>query len=332
LRAHQEEQHREQREHARRGPLGPLHQAQHEQHRAEEHADCRDGAAEQEQEPQRRDRKAREQVELQREQPGQRVVAGPAAARRVRHRDLDRVHCVQHRERRDEGVVLAALDHRSDDAAVVAAQHAAEVLERDARETPHHAVDQPRGGLAEPGVVALLSPGVDQVVAGPEGLDQLGQLLRRVLQVGVERDDPVAQSRLEARHHRGVLPEIAREAHDAQRRAGVLLLAQQRERAVGAAVVHDDDLRDEPLRGGQPVEHGEQPLEEGRDVAGLVEHRDHDREARSGRRLRGRGHPAAPPALAARTRAAPALDRRCASITRRAAATTSATSARVMSG
>ena len=213
---------------------------------------------------------------MQREELQQRVIRRAALARGMLHGHLDRPPRVEHGQRGDERAVLLPLDHRRHDAAVVAAEHAAEVRERDAREPPHHRVRQPRGVAPEEGVLPAFADRVDQVVPLAERRDDLRDFLGRVLQVRVERDDPLSARGLEAGHDRGVLAEVPREGEHAQLRVDLPLLAEQLQRPVGRAVVHRHDL----VRFADPVEHGEQPREERLDVRRLVEHRDHDRQPR----------------------------------------------------
>jgi hypothetical protein len=72
---------------------------------------------------------------------------------------------------------------------------------------------------------------------------QMTDLLRRILQVGVQSYDALAAYMREARHDRHVLSEIAVEQHHARLYGTALeLLSQQRSRAIGRAIVHEDDF------------------------------------------------------------------------------------------
>src|SRR4029077_6567306 len=106
--------------------------------------------------------------------------------------------------------------------------------------------------------------------------EQLADLLRRILQVGVERDDALAAAALEARHDRHVLAEIAVE-QDYAGHIGPLreLLAQQRCRAVAAAVVDEDY----PIRLPERIERRVEAGEERRQAGLFVVDRDDDRDA-----------------------------------------------------
>jgi hypothetical protein len=112
---------------------------------------------------------------------------------------------------------------------------------------------------AQPGVVPQPAHAADVVVAFVHTREQLADLLGRVLQVGIERDHALAAAALEAGDDGEVLPEVAVQQHHA-RDVGALveLLAQQRRRAVAAAVVHEDHLVLEPERVEGRVEPGEE--------------------------------------------------------------------------
>ena len=83
----------------------------------------------------------------------------------------------------------------------------------------------------------------DVIGAGVHRREQLADLLRRILQVGVERDDSLAAHALEAGEDREVLAVVRVEKDDARHVGprGELVL-QQRRRLVAAAVVDEDHL------------------------------------------------------------------------------------------
>ena len=117
----------------------------------------------------------------------------------------------------------------------------------------------------------------DVVGAGVHRGEQLADLLRRVLQVGVERDDALAAHALEAGDDRHVLAVVRVEQHDARhvRPRGELVL-QQRGRAVAAAVVDEDHFVGDAER----VERRIQPREQRRQPGLLVVDGDDDGELR----------------------------------------------------
>ena len=65
-------------------------------------------------------------------------------------------------------------------------------------------------------VLALRADRADVVVARVHLGEQLADLLRRILQVGVQRDDALAAHLLEAGHDRHVLAEVGGEQDDAR--------------------------------------------------------------------------------------------------------------------
>ena len=113
---------------------------------------------------------------------------------------------------------------------------------------------------APPAVLALRADAADVVVAFVHLGQQLADIFRRVLQVGVQGDDALAAAVLEAGHDRHVLAEVAVEQHHARDvRAFLELLAQDRGGAVAAAVVDEHDL----VRDAEFVERGIEPVEQG---------------------------------------------------------------------
>ncbi len=128
--------------------------------------------------------------------------------------------------------------------------------------------------LAEPGVLAAHAEGVDEVIALGEERHHLGDLLRGVLQVGVEGDEPIAARVGQAGGDRRMLAEVARELHQHQLRMERLLGPHQARSAIARAVVDADHL---PAHGQRPA-YREEAAEERRYVALLVVHRDDHRE------------------------------------------------------
>ena len=82
-----------------------------------------------------------------------------------------------------------AVEHGVDDMAAVSAQHAAVVAHRFAGGALDQAVDHLRRGFAEDAVLTVLADGAHHVVAFIRLLYQPRDLFRRVLQIGVERND-----------------------------------------------------------------------------------------------------------------------------------------------
>ncbi len=139
-----------------------------------------------------------------------------------------------------------ALGHRQQRvqrAAVEQAEVAGVRLEVDLGELVEQLVEPRGGGELEGGLaLALLAHRVDDVGAlAPLG-DHLGDQLRRVLQVGVDHRDDVADRVLQAGGERGLVAEVARQVDDAHARVGRGHAVEQLGRAVGAAVVDEHQL------------------------------------------------------------------------------------------
>ena len=94
-----------------------------------------------------------------------------------------------------------------------------------------------------PRIVADLLPAADAVEPFVDLGQEAGDLARVVLQVGVERDDQVAAGGVEAGREGGRLAEIAAEADAADARIGRRELLDSLPRAVGRAVVDEDDFQ-----------------------------------------------------------------------------------------
>src|SRR5205085_220855 len=96
---------------------------------------------------------------------------------------------------------------------VIAAQHATLVGDADRGGALTQAVHQSRGRLAPQDVLAAPANGADVVGAGVHGGDDPRDLLRRVLQVGVEGDHVGAARLREGGEDRQVLAGVPREQH-----------------------------------------------------------------------------------------------------------------------
>ncbi len=281
--ADQEEVEGEQREQALdlRAQQETAHQQHHEQHAGQQgqrRADHREPL-------QRHDREAGDQVEVQAHQLVQRIFRFARVAFLVADLDLDRIRRERVGQRGDEGIDLAAGIDGIDHAAVVGAQHAPLVGHPDMRDPLAQPVHRERGDSPKRAVMALAADRADIVVAGADRFDQPRDFLGRILQVRVERDHHAAARMLKAGQDRHVLAEIAVEHHHA-RDLGPLaeLPRQDLGRAVGAAVVDEDDL----VAGAQAVERRIEPVEQRLQAGLLVVDGDHHRHLdRPGARRRG---------------------------------------------
>ena len=132
-----------------------------------------------------------------------------------------------------------------------------------------------------PGVAPRGARAARDVGAVLERLDQARQVLRRVLEVAVHRDQHLAPRPDEPRVHGGVLPEVPLEAHRAHPPVGRVEPLELAEGRVRRAVVDEDQLE----RVARAVERFDRPRVELAEARGLVVDRDHDRDGR--RRLVG---------------------------------------------
>ncbi len=115
----------------------------------------------------------------------------------------------------------------------------------------------------------------DVVVALIELVDQFADLLRRILQVGIQGDHELAARIGQARHHGRVLAEVGVEHHHPRLlRAQQELLPQQRDRTILAAVIDEHDFEGDLQR----IEGRIQPREQGRQHGLFVVNRNHDAE------------------------------------------------------
>jgi hypothetical protein len=199
--------------------------------------------------------------------------------RLMRDLDLDRVARVEIAERRNEGVHLRGGIDRIDDPPGVRAQHAALVGDADRRRPLPDEIDQTRHPPPREGVPAAAPDRAYVVVSGTRGLEEPADLLRRILQVGIERDDELSLGVLEPGEDRGMLAEVALEQHHARLpRAGLLLAAQQGHRSIAAPVIDEDAL----VRHLETVEGGIEPPEERRQRSLLIENGYDDAEGGAG--------------------------------------------------
>ncbi len=175
---------------------------------------------------------------------------------------------------RDEGAHLDAAVDRVDDGAVIATQHAPLIgdfhLSRAFPYSVHHAGRR----LAPHDIVTVHAHGADVIRAGIHRLDQLDDLLWRILKIGIQSNHVVAARVLEAGEDRHVLAGVARQNHD-PRHLGALreLLPEDGDGAVVAAVIDKDHLIG-PL---QAIERRIQTIEELLQTALLVVDRNDDR-------------------------------------------------------
>ena len=187
--------------------------------------------------------------------------------------DLRRVAGVQITQRRNEGFDFHGGVHRVDHVAPIGAQHAALIGDAYRRRAVAQRVDGARECAARPVVLAAAAYRTDVIVPGAQRLDEARNLLRRVLQIRIHRDDGGALRALEAGHDGGVLAEVALQDDDARfRGAQRVLRPKDRHRAIPAAVVDEDAF----IRDPEAIEDGIEAREESRQPGLLVEHGNDD--------------------------------------------------------
>ena len=244
LHADEDEQHGKQGEHPLHRPLGAVEQTRHQQHQAEEEAQQGDAAAEHAQQTQGEGAHAGEQIELQVEQLPQGVLGLVLAAPGVGDVHLGGAAGEAVGQHRDEGAALVALQHGVHHRAAVGTQHAAVVVHIHPGGTAHRIVHQARGEAAEQGVAPVLAHAAHHIATLGDGTQQLGDLLRRILQVGVQGHHHLAPGVGETGHDRRVLTVVAVEQHaDHPPRLSGCGVGDDRRGGVRAAVVHQYDLK-----------------------------------------------------------------------------------------
>ena len=124
----------------------------------------------------------------------------------------------------------------------VGLQPAVEVVQPQAREAAGDDVEDPRRDPAGERVAPLRLPAGDEVEALVELGEQPRDLGGIVLEVAVDRDDDLALRLLEARLQRRRLAEVPPQPDDANAVVRGVQPGQRGERAVGGAVVDEDDL------------------------------------------------------------------------------------------
>ena len=243
LGADKHKQHREQHEHPFRRPLRAKYQAQHHQQQTEGEAQQSDGAAEQAQQAQRRGSEAGHQVIHQVNQTHKTVFGITEFSLGVHHRDLHRATGKSIRQNRDKGTALMAVKHRVDNMAAIGAQHAAVIAHRFTGGALNQTIDHPGGAFTEPGILAILTHGTDNVVAFVGLLHQARDLFRRVLQVSIEGDDQVAGDVAKTRHNCRVLAVVAVQQYRNYMAAfGFSGFSQHSRRVIAAAIVDQQNF------------------------------------------------------------------------------------------
>src|SRR5262249_14299113 len=154
----------------------------------------------------------RQEIEKALDEPADAVLGVPEPPRAVPDHDLADLVAARGRQHRDEPVQLAVEPDLAEDLGPVAFHGAIVVVQVKPGEPAGPAVEDLARPDLVPGVVADLLPAADHVEAAVQGGEEAGDLLRVVLQVGVEGEDDVAAGGPEAGRERGGLAEVAPEA------------------------------------------------------------------------------------------------------------------------
>ena len=198
-----------------------------------------------------------QEVEKSLEEPRDAVLRDPMPAGPMMDLDLADAKAAGMSQHRHEPVQLAVDVHLANHLGAVELEPAVVVVEPAAGQAADHPVEDPAGEHLVPRIVTGLLPAADHVGPLVEPAQEAGDLGRVVLEVGVEREDPVAPRCLESRRQRGRLAEVAAEPDRADPRILRGEFRQLAPRTVPAAIVHEDELeRAQVTRGGNGRELG----------------------------------------------------------------------------
>src|SRR5262249_18057149 len=127
--------------------------------------------------------------------------------------DADLTEADEGAQAADEAHLLRQMSQYLDDLAIHQAEVAA--VERDGQiaDGVEHAIEEGVTGALDQAFLALGADGVDDVVAGPPGGDELVEHLGRILQIAVHDDDGLAAGVIESGTDRRLMAEVAAEVH-----------------------------------------------------------------------------------------------------------------------
>ena len=203
----------------------------------------RDHEAESEDEAQRDDGETKEAVDGETDHPPPAVLGltGVALVAVVRDRGLPESDPGEHPPQ--VPVRLAHSAHHIRDPpphqAEVSGIHG-ELHVREAMHDPVEGVGGPEFHAALPGAPA--ADGVHHLVALAPKRDHLEHHLRRILQIAIDQDDSVALNEVEPRRDRELVAEVPGQKEELDPLVASAQLAHHLAAAVGAAVVHEDEL------------------------------------------------------------------------------------------
>ncbi len=178
------------------------------------------------------------------ERSAQPILGAAGGSRSMIDHQLGHAGALPGREDRDEPVHLAVEAHAFEHPAAVGLERAPEVVQGYSRDARDQSVGEPRRDLAgDEGVVAILPPARDHVVALFELREQPRDVGRIILPVAVDGNDDLAARQIERRRQRRSLAAVSPQKHHANVLGiGPWMACQPRRRAVGRAVVHEDQL------------------------------------------------------------------------------------------
>ena len=186
------------------------------------------------------------------------------------------------RQRRNEAVLFAEQLHVLDEIPPVSPVCRAEVVNPKPRHTTDDQVRDPRGPPPDRAFLPCAAPTTDEVEAAFERVEKVRKVFRKVLQVGIHRDDDRAvrggQTGLEGRG----LAEVPPQLDYAEPGLGKHQPPGAAQAVVGASVVDEHEL--EPVSMVEPVGGRAEPFHELGQGCRLVEHRRHDADERALRR------------------------------------------------
>jgi len=135
-------------------------------------------------------------------------------------------------------------------------------------------VEKPRRLHLEPAFAFPLLPDcINDVISFFPSLNHLGDDLRWILQIRVDKDDGLPIRIVQPGRHRDLMAEVPGEAQDTHLRSAGLQLAHQLQRVILAAVIDHDQLP----RLAQSLHNGADPVIEGLDIALLIVNRCNNR-------------------------------------------------------
>ena len=217
-----------------------------------------------------------DQVQDDIERAAQSVLGFPGGARAMINDELRDPRALPGGEDRDESMHLAIEPDPFEHAAAIRLERAAKIVQRDTGEPRNQAVGNPRWDLPrDQGIVAILPPARHNVVARIELLQEPGDIGRVILAIAIDgHEDLTARLVKRGRQRRG-LAAVAPKEHDPDvLRIAPLDRLQPRGRAVGRAIIDEDQLIPHRQAAQHRVELGVQRL----DVVDLVENRNQYRQ------------------------------------------------------